>query len=103
MQTQAQNTAGKQNQDVMKDQKTEQKAKTAYKKVENAVVGSYQAVEDGVVGGYQKMQDSIVHGFTRISDRFVARYLQHEGETLDEAKARIKRQEEELNNPKTQL
>ncbi len=59
-----------------------EKVKDAYKTVENAVVGTYQAIEDTVVKGY-----------TKIEDTFVATYLTHEGETVEQAKARLKARE----------
>ena len=37
-----------------------------------------------------------VFAFTRISDAFIKRFLMHEGETLEEAKARIAREEAAL-------
>ena len=54
---------------------------------------------DTVKSGYQKIEDGVV-GFTRISDAFVKKFLMHEGETLEEAKARIAREEEALNREK---
>ena len=56
-----------------------------YKKVENSVVGGYQKVEDTVVGGYQK-----------IEDKFVDTFLKKDGETTEEAKARVKAEQESL-------
>ena len=51
----------------------------ANKKIEEAVVGTYKKIEETVVGGYQKVEDG-----------FVDRYLTHEGETVEEAKKRLK-------------
>ena len=42
------------------------------------MVDSYKAVEEGVVGDYHKVEDG-----------FVDTFLAHEGETVEEAKARI--------------
>lgn len=53
----------------------------ANKKIEKAVVGSYKKVEDTVVGGYQK-----------IEDKFVDQFLTKDGETVEEAKARLKQE-----------
>lgn len=53
--------------------------KSGYKKVEGTVVGSYKKVEDAFVGGYKKIEDA-----------FVDRYLTKDGETIEEAKERIK-------------
>ena len=51
----------------------------ANKKIEEAVVGRYKKVENTVVGGYQKVEDG-----------FVDRYLTHDGESVEDAKARLK-------------
>lgn len=52
----------------------------AYKAVEEGVVGAYKAVENGVVSAYQKVEDTMVDALFR-----------KEGETLDEAKERLKK------------
>lgn len=65
------------------------------KKIEESVVGGYKKIEDGVVGGYKKMEESVVGGFTKISDKFVDSFLTHEGETVEEAKRRLAREEAE--------
>jgi len=52
--------------------------KETNKKIENAVVGSYKKIEEGVVSGYKK-----------IEDKFIATFLAEEGETIEEAKARM--------------
>lgn len=48
------------------------------KKIENTVTEGYQKIEDTVVGGYQKVED-----------KFVDTFLKKEGETIEEAKARL--------------
>ncbi len=69
-------------------------------KVADTVKSGYQKIEDGVVSGYKAIEDGVVNGFTRISDAFVKKFLMHEGETLEEAKARIAREEEALHREK---
>lgn len=54
-------------------------AAKGYKAVENGVVTGYKAVEKGVVSGYEKMED-----------KFVETFLTKEGETVEEAKKRLK-------------
>ena len=54
------------------------------KKIEKAVVGGYKAIEEGVVGG-----------FTKMSDGFVDQFLTKEGESVEDAKARLAREQEE--------
>ena len=70
--------------------------KNGYQKIEDGVVSGYNAIENGVVSGYTAIQNSAVDSFTRISDAFVKKYLMRDNETLEEAKARIAREEEEL-------
>ena len=52
-----------------------------YGTIENAVVNGYKTVEAGVTGGYEKIEDA-----------FVDRYLTRDGETVEEAKARLKQE-----------
>jgi len=61
------------------------KLKNANKKIEKTVVDSYKKVEDTVVSGYKKVED-----------KFVDKFLRKDGETIEEAKARIKKEQEEL-------
>ena len=60
------------------------KLKDANKKIEETVVGGYKKVEETVVGGYKKVED-----------KFVDKFLRKDGETIEEAKERIKREQEE--------
>ena len=57
----------------------------ANKKIENAVVGSYKKVEEAVVGGYKK-----------IEDKFVDTFLKKDGETIEEAKERVRDEQKQL-------
>ena len=38
----------------------------------------------------KKIRDGVVAGYNKIEDKFVARYLTRDGETVEEAKARLK-------------
>lgn len=49
------------------------------RKIEEKVVGTYKSIENGVTGTYRK-----------IEDKFVDSFLTRDGETVEEAKARIK-------------
>lgn len=60
-------------------EKAGEKVVGAYKKIETGTVDAYKAVENGVVGAYEKIEDG-----------FVDQFLTHEGETAEEAKARLK-------------
>ncbi len=46
-------------------------------------------IADGVVGGYKKIESSVVGAFQNVEDKFVGRFLVHEGETVEDAKARL--------------
>lgn len=67
------------------------------KVAETVAVGTYKKIEETVVGGYKAIENTFVEGFMKISDAFVEKYLMKEGETLEEAKARIQKEQEELN------
>lgn len=58
-------------------------------KIAETVVSGYQKIEDGVVGGYKKVEDGVVGGFNKMTDKFVAHFLTHEGETVEDAKRRL--------------
>ncbi len=60
------------------------------KKIEEAVVGGYRKIEQTVVGGYQSIENAVVGRYQKIEDGFVDRYLTRDGETVEEAKQRLK-------------
>ncbi len=70
---------------VKVSEKIAEKAGDTYEKVEQTVVGSYEKIEKAVVGGY-----------TKVENRFVARYLTKDGESVEEAKARLKQENNTL-------
>ena len=53
------------------------------------VVRGYRKIEDGVVGGYKRVEQGTVDGFRKVSDAFVERFFTREGETEEEARARL--------------
>lgn len=59
-------------------------------KIADGVVSGYKAVEKGVVNGYKAIEKGVVSGYTKIEDKFVEAYLTKEGETVEEAKKRLK-------------
>ena len=61
----------------------------------DAAVSGYKAVEGAVTGGYKKIEDAVTGGYQKIEDAFVDRFLKNEGETLEEAKARLKAKTQE--------
>ena len=64
----------------------------ANKKIADTVTGGYKKIESGVVAGYKKIESGVVSGYTKIEDKFVDTYLTKDGETVEEAKARIKKE-----------
>ena len=56
------------------------------------LVKANQKIADAVVGGYKKVEDAVVKGYTKIEDKFVDQYLTREGETVEEAKERLKKE-----------
>lgn len=73
----------------------ESKFVKANEKIAEAVVDGYKKIEDGVVGGYKKVEESVVGGFGKITDKFVGEFLTREGESVEEAKARLAAEEAE--------
>ncbi len=69
----------------------------ANKEIARKVTGTFEKIEDAVTGGYSKVEDTVVSGYTRVEDAFVSRFLTHDGETVEEAKARLKKDQEEQN------
>ena len=62
----------------------------ANQKIAQTVVEGYKKVEDAVVGGYKKVEGGVVGGYRKIEDKFVDQFLTRDGETVEEAKARLK-------------
>lgn len=54
-----------------------------------------QNIEKKVVGGYKRIENAVVSGYKKIEDKFVDQYLTKEGETIEEAKIRLKNQQSE--------
>ncbi len=62
---------------------------SGYKKIENGVVEGYKKIENGVVTGYKKIETGAVEGFQKVTDKCVEVLFAREGETVEEAKARL--------------
>lgn len=71
------------------------KSKTvkANEKIAEAVTIGYKKVEKGVVDGYKKIEKGVVGGYSKIEDKFVETYLTKDGETVEEAKARLRKKD----------
>lgn len=64
----------------------------ANEKIAEAVTGGYKKIEKGVVDGYKIIEKGVVSGYSKIEDKFVDTYLTKDGETVEEAKARLKKE-----------
>lgn len=67
----------------------------ANEKIAEGVVGGYKKIEEGVVGGYKKIEEGAVSGLNKIADKFVDNFLTKEGESVEEAKARLSAEQKE--------
>lgn len=67
----------------------ENKFVKANEEIAETVVSGYKKIEDSVVGGYKKIEEGVVSGFTKMTDKFVGEFLVKDGETVEEAKARL--------------
>ena len=72
------------------------KLKKANKTLEEKVTKTYKNIETAVVDGYKKIEDTVVSNYQKIEDKFVDKFLKEDDETIEEAKARIKKEQEEL-------
>ena len=81
-------------------QKVENGAVSGYETVENAVTEGYKTVEETVTDGYKTVEDKVVSaykavengvaaGFNKIANGFVDAFLKKEGESVEEARARL--------------
>ncbi|MGN1014749.1 MAG: hypothetical protein ACI4PM_05275 [Butyricicoccus sp.] len=64
------------------------------------VVGSYKKMEESVVGGYKKIEEGAIGGFNKIADKFVDSFLTKEGESVEEARARLSAEQKERESNK---
>ena len=51
----------------------------------------------------KKIEDGVVGGFQKISDKFVDNYLTKEGENVEEAKERMKKEQKEREEKNRQM
>ena len=65
----------------------------ANEKIAETVTEGFKKISDTVVDGYKKIESGVVDGYKKIEDGFVDRYLTGDGETVEEAKARIKKEQ----------
>lgn len=56
------------------------------------IVKANEKIAQAVTTGYKKIEQGVVKGYTKIEDKFVDAYLTKDGETVEEAKARLKKE-----------
>lgn len=71
-----------------------EEGKRAYTATERGVTGAYRTIEDTVVGAYKAVEDGFVGTWRRVEDFFVEKLFVREGETVEEAKQRLRRSAE---------
>ncbi len=54
------------------------------------IVKANKKIAEAVTDGYKKIEKGVVEGYTKIEDKFVDAYLTKDGETVEEAKLRLK-------------
>lgn len=70
----------------------------ANEEIAKKVVGTFEKIEEAVIGGYAKVEDAVVGEYAKVEDAFVDRYLTKNGETVEDAKARLKLEKEQREN-----
>lgn len=72
------------------------KFKEINEKIETGVVEGYKKIETGVVDGYKKIEAAVVEGFEKVSDKCIDAFFTKEGESVEEAKERMKTNTKEI-------
>lgn len=70
----------------------------ANEKIAKKVTNTFGKIENAVVDGYEKVENAVVGGYARVEDAFVGRYLTRDGETVQDAKARLKEEQKQREN-----
>ena len=52
-----------------------------------------EKIAENVVGGYKKSEEGAVGGFNKIADKFVDCFLTKEGESVEEARVRLAKEQ----------
>lgn len=54
-----------------------------------------EKIGEKVTAGFQKVSDTVVNGYLKIEDKFVDQYLTKDGESIEDAKERLHKEQEE--------
>ena len=63
----------------------------AYDALEKGAVDAYQKIENAVVGAYKKVENGVVDAYRKMEDHFVEKLFARDGESVEEAKERLKK------------
>ena len=58
------------------------------------IVKPNEKIAEKVTDGFQKLSDTVVGSYKKVEDAFVDRYLTKDGESVEEAKARLQAEHE---------
>lgn len=58
------------------------------------IIKANEKIAEKIAGTFEKIEDTVVGGYTKIEDAFVDRYLTKDGETIADAKERLKKEQE---------
>ena len=64
-------------------------------KIADGVTEGFQKIEDGVVTGYKKIETGAVEGFGKVVDKCVEVLFAKDGESVEDAKARLSGKDKE--------
>ena len=65
---------------------------------QSKIIKANEEIAKKVTGAFEKIEDAVVGGYTKIEDAFVDRYLTRDGETVEDAKARLKQKQNDLSS-----
>ena len=88
---------------MSKLEKIEKAVVEGYQKIENGVVDGYKKIEEGAIEGFKKVDNgridkisnTVTNAFEKVADGFVGKFLTKEGESVEEAKARLAKEQDE--------
>lgn len=67
------------------------------KMAKSKLIKANEVIAEKVTDGFKQMSDAVTSGYTKIEDKFVDMYLTKEGESIEEAKERLKQKQEAIN------
>lgn len=76
-----------------KTEMAKSKIVNAGQKVADTMTDGYKKIENTVVDGYKTVEKAVVDGYTKIEDKFIDNYLTKDGESIEDAKKRLKNKE----------